>query len=414
MQVKFLGQGLCEGNDEPVGNELETSIANQNFSYLEVYVAFLSVRAAEFLVKKIESSTNLKAKLYVGVDLQGTSKEALELLLDLQQIRAFVFYTTSPPIYHPKIYVFKGTEYFRVIIGSSNLTSSGLFSNIEASACIDFSKDDVEGTNFLKQLDTFFMPIVRNSANVQPLTQATINILHVAGIVPSQEEQNANRKGKPSPGAGATGDQGLATLFPTRKTTPNPLAKTKAKQVAQPTMAPGFAAIQNPSIAGAATASNNGQGQQKIKQFWIETGSLTGGSRNQLDLSVVSALGHLPHGSLSLFGINGANTAVTTAITIHYQGSDYSDNYIKYPQTAVGGTNGTWRLQMCGRTKSGGKLTPHCRADFIKMILVFTELAINHYDITVHPLSQLSTFKSNSTSWDQNRPKSTGRHFGEL
>lgn len=407
MQVKFIGQGLCEGNDDLVGNELAASIANPNFSNLEFYVAFLSTNAAEFIVNKISSSKIFKAKLYIGVDLQGTSKEALELLLGLQRIQAFIFYTTSSPIYHPKVYVFKGDKETRVIIGSSNLTSSGLFSNIEASTCIDFSKGDVDGINFLKQLDLFFKPIVNKKANVQILSQNTIDVLHAIGIVPTEAQQRANRKGKLQLNVTSITSKELATLFPTRKTTPSPLTKIKSKQLIKPTM---VTPTENNHVATIAPKNN----QKKAKEFWIQTGSLTGGSKNQLDLSIISIHNQIQHGSLSLFGVNSANTKSTTMITIRYKGLDYFDNHIKYPQTSVGKTNGTWRLQLRGKSKSGDKLTPHCRTDFINIVLVFKELATNHYEITAHPSSQLSVFKNRSVLWDQNRPKSTGRHYGEL
>lgn len=407
MQVRFLGQGLCEGNDKPVGNELGASIADPKFSHLEIYAAFLSAQAAEFLVKNIAASTGLNAILFVGVDLQGTSKEALEFLLNSQGVQAYVFYTSSPPIYHPKIYVFKGANDFRVIIGSSNLTASGLFSNIEASACIDFAKNDIDGKNFLKQLDTFFKPIVGKKANVQALTQATIDELHAANIVPTEAQQLANRK-KASTKVLPTSGQGLAALFPPRKTTQNPLAK---KKVAQPTMA---ATIQNPPNDVTSSTSTNSQGQQITNKFWIETGALTSGSRNQLDLSVVSVYNRLPHGSLALFGVNHSNTSIPTTITIRYQGIDYYNNNIKYPKTSVGKTNGTWRLQMSGKSQSKDKLSTHSKAMFIRKVLVFTKLATNHYEVTVYPLGQLSTYKTNSVLWDQNRPKSKGRHFGQL
>jgi len=96
-----------------------------------------------------------RIRFYLGVDLNSTSKEVLEQLLTLN-IESYVVYSPNSIIYHPKIYAFEGNKVTRAIIGSSNLTESGLFQNVEATVCIDFENDDEEGSKFLADIYDHF------------------------------------------------------------------------------------------------------------------------------------------------------------------------------------------------------------------------------------------------------------------
>jgi HKD family nuclease len=93
------------------------------------------------------------------VNLNATSKEALELLL-ANEIESYVVYSPNNIIYHPKIYAFEGAQMKRAIVGSSNLTESGLFQNIEASVCVDFESDDENGNEFLADIYDHFNAII--------------------------------------------------------------------------------------------------------------------------------------------------------------------------------------------------------------------------------------------------------------
>jgi len=88
--------------------------------------------------------------LIIGVDLEGTSKEALEEILALN-INSYIFYQLEPPVFHPKIYLFEGDKEVKLILGSSNLTRGGLFTNVESSMLIEFDSKDKEGLAFLSE-----------------------------------------------------------------------------------------------------------------------------------------------------------------------------------------------------------------------------------------------------------------------
>ena len=76
-----------------------------------------------------------------------TSIQAIRVLLALG-VRVFAVDTgTRSVIFHPKLFFTEGKTTARLVIGSANMTFSGLHNNIEAGAVLDLdltSKDDKE------------------------------------------------------------------------------------------------------------------------------------------------------------------------------------------------------------------------------------------------------------------------------
>lgn len=84
--------------------------------------------------------------------------EALEELLALH-IDAYVFYHPSITIFHPKIYLFEGADKSELIIGSSNLTSHGLFTNVEVSLLVSIDNLVEADRKIVEQLKDYFKGI---------------------------------------------------------------------------------------------------------------------------------------------------------------------------------------------------------------------------------------------------------------
>ena len=97
-------------------------------------MAYLSDRLANFLRHGGQLS------VIVGIDLQNTTREGLEALLDLEQYgrsETFVYHNEAGSIFHPKLYLFRNEEEARLIVGSNNITASGLYVNVEAGLQVD-------------------------------------------------------------------------------------------------------------------------------------------------------------------------------------------------------------------------------------------------------------------------------------
>lgn len=190
MKVVFLCQGLKDCK-ESVGSVLLESFADQAFSKFACLSAFASLKGVTGIGDAIEQSkTHIKTfSVIVGIDLEGTSKEALEALLKLN-IRATVYYTSSPIIFHPKVYVFEGDDKTRLIVGSSNITMRGLFQNVEVSLKVDFEKPDPDGEELLKQAKSYLNPFFDGTiGNLQKLTPELINQLLENELIPTEAEK---------------------------------------------------------------------------------------------------------------------------------------------------------------------------------------------------------------------------------
>ncbi|MCK5168429.1 MAG: phospholipase D family protein, partial [Bacteroidales bacterium] len=143
MKISFLGQGFEHESKNAIGNLIIKLFSEDKFYSFTGIAAFASelgaVALKDCISKNREQFSSLN--LIVGVDQEGTSKNALEEINSLD-INSYIFYQKESPIFHPKIYLFEGEENITLIVGSSNLTGKGLFGNIESSLLVEFEIDN--------------------------------------------------------------------------------------------------------------------------------------------------------------------------------------------------------------------------------------------------------------------------------
>jgi HKD family nuclease len=193
MNITLLGQGFEAVSEFSVGNQLIEFFADTNFHTFTGISAFASQAGVTGLSKHIlAAKKHLKIiTIVTGVDQNGTSKEALQALLDLD-VNVFVFYQPSITIFHPKIYLFEGIEKTELIIGSSNLTSQGLFTNIEVSLLVSIDNSIEADRIIVGQLKDYFKGIFDfTDPNLKKLSREIINDLVEANVVPTEAERKA-------------------------------------------------------------------------------------------------------------------------------------------------------------------------------------------------------------------------------
>ena len=174
MKVNFIGHGL-HGYSETVGDYICSSLKNPKFNKFIAFSAFTKMSAFNIIREDLLNAKNLgkEIKFYLGIVPKGTSKEALEFLVD-NNLESFTYFNETF-IFHPKIYLFEGDKRTRIILGSSNLTSQGLFKNIEASVIIDFLNSDSTGQKFKSQFTSYFKTILDGSeSHTKKLTKELI------------------------------------------------------------------------------------------------------------------------------------------------------------------------------------------------------------------------------------------------
>lgn len=147
--LDFLVQGVNEANDH-------LSAIKGLFSIPKVEKAIISVAFArksgvELLSDELQRLAD-KTTLYIGIRNGITSIQALSALLDLG-CKVFVVDTGKNSIlYHPKVFLVKNDSFYKLIVGSANLTRGGLVGNIEVSSSITTPLSDVNVNKLIQTL----------------------------------------------------------------------------------------------------------------------------------------------------------------------------------------------------------------------------------------------------------------------
>jgi HKD family nuclease len=190
MKIKLLTSGLDDTVSNSVGALLHESLSSDEYNSFVAISAFVSKAAIDGLEEKllrVKNSYDL-IQFIVGVDQKVTTKEALEAILSLE-VSSFIFYHTGSTIFHPKVYLFESPTQQRLIVGSSNLTLQGLFSNVESSVVLDFSSS-VEDARLFQEIKNQIPLLLRlDDPNLQPLTSQLIQKLVEDKVVPTESDR---------------------------------------------------------------------------------------------------------------------------------------------------------------------------------------------------------------------------------
>lgn len=220
MQIEFIGHGLKANNKLNVGDQMATSFKSPHYDSFIGFVAFAALSGVSKLLSSLLIAQGKYKKLifFIGIDNNGTSKEALELLLE-KNIETFIYHKTNKQItYHPKLFLFEGIKHTRLIIGSSNLTYSGFLNNIEASVQLDFRPiTDKQGNKVLKEVKAYFSDLITlTDINVFKLTKELINKYSEQGLLYSHFKTGSAKENQPNDGENIN-EEILSTPFFTQE-----------------------------------------------------------------------------------------------------------------------------------------------------------------------------------------------------
>src|SRR3972149_786960 len=129
------------------GKALINSIESGAWSRIEVAVAWVRQSGTRHIkpsLKKFLESGGI-ARFTVGIDIENTSKEGLDDLLELQDIgdcESYIYHNEANAIFHPKVYLLQNETRSRLIVGSNNITEAGLYVNTEAGLQIEAESND--------------------------------------------------------------------------------------------------------------------------------------------------------------------------------------------------------------------------------------------------------------------------------
>lgn len=134
---------------------LTQSIEECNRFYFNV--AFVSFSGVQLLLDsfRIAEDKGVHGKFITGTYLNFTDPKAVRRLLKFNNFKLRIFQATETQGFHPKAYIFEYDDFYKVIIGSSNLTNFALKSNIEWNLQI-IAKQTEDSNSFLPYLEESF------------------------------------------------------------------------------------------------------------------------------------------------------------------------------------------------------------------------------------------------------------------
>lgn len=397
-----------------LGNRLIELLDSRAYHTLNVFVAFAKnsgvLRIKDALQRFRDRGGKVNA--YVGVDLGGTSYEALTALL-LHTDYLSVVHSENGQTFHPKIYQFVGNEEGVIVVGSHNLTGGGLWTNFESSILLSVNDSNIEDARILSELDGWVEELNALKDSYMPIeVQADVDRLLEHGYIlkeVTEQVRIATAVTQVGPRERLFGG-GVAASLPringqrVRNTVADPDVPAKPRIIPQ---------------------SDHGQ------TIWFETRKMTGGSRNILDLSMKSLVEsgnpsgtrfdigdpRFMRGAVEFFGLNPIATDETKDITLNFEGIDYLHNTILFPEGEK--ANGTWRLQFKGESVLGQKITDAFKAKgesyyLTWKIITFTRVQGDYYFLSVFPVTDLVEFRAASRILARNGSSKNARQLGLL
>lgn len=228
-------------------SEIKVSLDSDDFTDFRLIVAYAKsgplLRLKSHLEEWRKKTRTVRA--IFGIDQQGTSQEALELALVLCDE---VYVTQERGItFHPKAYIFCGSNKARMYLGSNNLTVGGTETNFEAAVMID-AKLPADNAALSEMEELWDQLLPARCPATRPLDQTLLKQLIANGDVVDeitiQKARSHSNKAKKK----STVKSGLK-LMPPSALPPG----TKAKKKIAPVAAPQAKQVQNVSPAKHAT-----------------------------------------------------------------------------------------------------------------------------------------------------------------
>jgi len=147
-ELKFIYQGFSL-NDHAIS--LNDLLSQENIEKIVFHVAFVKTSGVRLLFDGLKN-IGKRGTLFAGIRNGITSIQAIFNLIE-SGINLYLVDTGSSNItYHPKLYLFEYLNEYKIIIGSANLTSGGLNSNIEISTLLTLNKPNLTIENFINEI----------------------------------------------------------------------------------------------------------------------------------------------------------------------------------------------------------------------------------------------------------------------
>lgn len=377
--------------DNMLGSTLKRKISSR-FDRITIVSAFVRSAGVLGIKEELEQFRNNggHVTIIVGVDMNGTSYEGLLSVIECSDEAYVVGFSNQSVIFHPKIYLMEGQDEVWAAVGSNNLTRGGLWSNVECYE--EFEGNIVENKDRVSELNNIISRLKSEDYGSRRLDRNLVDLLRDLHYISSEEGRGGRKK---------HGDERGDSPF-------KPIQKAKGDE--DTTLDDVLVMI-----------------PISEESMWFETGRVTGGSSNILDLSKTgivikgSTKGtflELPddpkhaRGGVVFFGVDPESTE-SKEISIDYKGIIYYENVVKI-HTGGKKPNLSWRLQLRGVSKDGVKLTTVLGESLKESIAIFERKEDDVFLLRLVSISYLDEVIALSQIAARNGRSPSGRRYGLL
>lgn len=412
-------------NNQSAGEYLTKQLEDPSCVELKMAVAFAKTSGVNRLKKSMDAfrARGGKVTACVGIDLAGTTYEALSNLNCFVD-DLYVIHLEGDQTFHPKLYNLIFSDKTIALVGSHNLTRGGLWTNVESCSVTTLVKSDDLDVAAQAQIDAYFEQLTAGNGFSKAIkTQDDIDELRDSGYVPTQlESYKAIRQDRSSNAPRRENKKLFSRKLPTNA----PVVKDSTRHSAKAKKPTDSVNVVEKSTKQGALLTGD------LQTFWFQSGQLTGGSRNQLDLSMKALVksgnpegtefaveeADMMKGGLYFFGLDSTTAKREgNAVTILCDGKDFENNEIKL--YAGNNANGTWRLNLKGVTSDGESLLDHLGDRYPdshhplqNKVLAFEFVSNAYYALTIFEESDLKGFEDASALVGWNGANKNARLVG--
>ena len=162
MKIQILGPAPDRFGLQAIGDYIRFVLRRvKSGGIVKIAVAYAQDTGWSFLqpvLSKILKQKNTIVECILGIDDQGTSQRAVESAIQLLGIpHVFLFHNPAGATFHLKFFLVQPNHNEGVVIvGSSNLTESGLLSNFELNIAFEFDLSEKMDHHYFNQFQNLF------------------------------------------------------------------------------------------------------------------------------------------------------------------------------------------------------------------------------------------------------------------
>ncbi|HEY0322807.1 MAG TPA: phospholipase D family protein [Pyrinomonadaceae bacterium] len=209
------------------GVEVIKELESGSWNVFEVGVAWVRRSGMKHILPALRAFLHSGGifRITVGIDIHNTSKEGLEDLLSLGGAEIFVYHDEADTTFHPKVYLLHDGTMAKLIVGSNNITESGLFVNTEAGLEINAPLTEPAIQDALAGLAAWRDPSERLSL---PLDNTLLSDLVLQGYVLPETSLSRPRRSSKTVAGGAKASRVLFGRTKVSRPPAPPSASTSA------------------------------------------------------------------------------------------------------------------------------------------------------------------------------------------